>query len=294
MFKAVMEAVEEQGHNLILIHPERATEHDIELLATGCPSGVVVPEVFFEVGRQHLQWCHTLARLRIPLVVYGGNPELADFDRVTSDHEQGAYELTRFLLSRGCRRILMLFSTGPTDVNWNGYWVEGRRRGYERALAEAGIEAMPVVSYAQDPITTPKDFAQIFEKAKRRAVSYLLEYVGPLIKNKQVDAIMTPSDGETFAVAGACRMLGVEPGKDVLIVGYDNYWHEAWECRYESAKPLATVDKHNSEIGRELVRLLMDRIHGKLPAEPQVRVVPPQLVINEEGNSVRVAEGRAS
>lgn len=278
MFKAVMDAVGEQGYNLILIHPDRATERDMELLMTGCPSGVVVPEVFFEDGRMHLQWSHTLARLGIPLVVYGGHPELAKFDRVTSDHEQGAYELTQLLLSRGCRRILMVFSTGPNDA----YWVEGRRRGYERALAEAGVEALPMTTYQPEVIRTPQDLGKVYEAAKRRAAAYLLEYVGPLANGKPVDAIMTPSDGETFAVAGACRLLGAEPGKDVLIVGYDNYWREAWERNLEPATPLATVDKHNAGIGRELVQLLMDRIEGKLPAEPQVRVVTPQMLVTEE------------
>lgn len=278
MLKAVMDTVGDRGYNLILIHPERATERDIETLVSGCPSGVVVPEVFFEDGRMHLQWSHSLARLGIPMVVYGGNPELANFDRVVSDHEHGAYELTRLLLSRGCRRILMLFATRPNDA----YWVEGRRKGYERALAEAGIEPLPMVSYRPETILTTRNMEDVFEASQRKAASYLLEYVGPLAKGKPVDAVMTPSDGETFSVAGACRLLGVTPGKDVQIVGYDNYWREAWERKRETAYPLATVDKHNSAIGRELVQLLLDRIEGKIPAEPQVRVVPPQLLITEE------------
>ena len=44
----------------------------------------------------------------------------------------------------------------------------------------------------------------------------------------------------------------------------------------------ATVDKQNFEPGMEMVRLMRERIEGKLPPEPQTRVMPPQLVILQE------------
>lgn len=273
MFEAVMEEVGKRGYSLILTHPDRATTQDIQRLVSGCPSGVVVPELTAD-GRLQLQWSQALQQAGIPMVVYGGSPELATMDRVTSDHDHGSYELTRLLLGRGCRRILMLFEAWP-DL----YWVKGRRSGYERALAEAGVPALPPVNYGRPEIPESAELVDVFEAARRRAASYLLEYVGPLAGANRVDAIMTASDGETFAVAGACRLLGVTPGKDVLIVGYDNYWREAMERTFEPAIPLATVDKHNAAIGKQLVSLLADRIEGRLPPEPQVRVVPPQLVV---------------
>lgn len=277
MVESVVEAIAQRRYNLVLIHPDRATAQDIEQLASGSPSGVVVPEISSDISAQ-LQWSRTLERVGIPMVVYGGNPELADLDRVTSDHEHGSYELTRLLMERGCRRILMLFQTQR-----DAYWVQGRRRGYERALAEAGVAALPLVMFQKERVLASDDRAEVFESARRRAASYLLEYVGLQAGANAVDAIMTASDGETFAVAAACRLLGVVPGKDVLIVGYDNYWRECWERDLELATPLATVDKHNAGIGEELVSLLVDRIEGRLPPQPQTRVVPPQLVI--EGNT---------
>jgi len=40
----------------------------------------------------------------------------------------------------------------------------------------------------------------------------------------------------------------------------------------------AAIDKRNADLGRDAVRMLMDRVEGKLPAEPQVWRVEPRLV----------------
>jgi DNA-binding LacI/PurR family transcriptional regulator len=112
------------------------------------------------------------------------------------------------------------------------------------------------------------------EKSTRLIAGYLAEH----LSKDPVDAIMAATDGEVSAVAGACRLLGKEPNRDVLIVGYDHYWEDILEREFEPTAPLATVDKRNHDIGAELVRLLQERIGGSLPAEPQCRVVPSELL----------------
>jgi DNA-binding LacI/PurR family transcriptional regulator len=65
----------------------------------------------------------------------------------------------------------------------------------------------------------------------------------------------------------------------VLIAGYDNYFDHCGERRFEPQVPAATMDKQNDLMGREMVRLLLDRAGGKLPPGPQLRAVPPRLVV---------------
>ena len=45
--------------------------------------------------------------------------------------------------------------------------------------------------------------------------------------------------------------------------------------------PVATVDKRNHECGRQMIRLLLERIEGRLPPEPQCRVVEPELIVTD-------------
>ena len=68
----------------------------------------------------------------------------------------------------------------------------------------------------------------------------------------------------------------------MLVVGYDNYWSDVPERQFESAPPAATVDKRNLETGRTLVELLEQRVTGQLSAEPQHRVVEPELLVMEQ------------
>ena len=64
----------------------------------------------------------------------------------------------------------------------------------------------------------------------------------------------------------------------MLITGYDNYWREDFEREWEPAVPAASVEKHNHRIGETAVQLLLDRIAGRLPAAPQCRTVPQEVV----------------
>lgn len=87
------------------------------------------------------------------------------------------------------------------------------------------------------------------------------------------------TDGAAFIAAAACRELGFAPQRDVLIVGYDNYWLDCEERKWEKVAPLATADKRSMQMGRELVELAVARREGRLPASPVHRLVKPDLVV---------------
>jgi DNA-binding LacI/PurR family transcriptional regulator len=90
---------------------------------------------------------------------------------------------------------------------------------------------------------------------------------------------MLSSDGPVRYAAAACRALGLEPNRDIVLTGYDNYWAGSEEARFEPATPMATVDKRNLKMGEELVRLWWERNQGQLPPEPQTRRIQPELVV---------------
>jgi DNA-binding LacI/PurR family transcriptional regulator len=47
------------------------------------------------------------------------------------------------------------------------------------------------------------------------------------------------------------------------------------------------VDKLNIKLGHELTALLLARLQGELPPEPQHRLIKPELRIIDEANSPR-------
>ena len=267
------EEISDQGYNLFSIHPDRVTDADLRRVIEGRPMGVVCPEMLGAMESNRQKWLHALRQADIPIVAYGNSPDVQAYDRVASDHDAGGYELTRWLLGQGRRRIAMFFSQDP-DV----YWVRGRRSGYERAMREAGLEPRGTIHFATYPLPYSPTH-DLFEKAFRHRVGYLVEHIGGVGGREPLDALLLESDGDVYAIAAACRLLGRNPGSDVMLAGYDDYALDCPERQFEPCGPQVTMDKRNSEMGREMVRLLIDRCEGRLPEGAHVRSVRPELVV---------------
>jgi DNA-binding LacI/PurR family transcriptional regulator len=233
-----------------------------------------------------------LRKQGIATVLHGNFGWMQRFDRVCADQEQGCYELTRWMISQGRRRILRLWTGGP-EV----YWIADRNRGYERAVREAGVESVPAVYLRSVPRGVPPQKAmklaedpdvaraerQRVEDATRIYAGYLIEH---LTGRNPIDAVLLTSDGEIFSFAKACALAGKQPGRDVLVGGYDGYWRDCWERQEMPIAPAATVNKQNDLIGEELCRLLLDRLGGCIDAAPQCRTVPPRLEVVGRGGAV--------
>lgn len=258
-----------RSHMLILRSSEM-TSADVAQLLRHPPRGLVVTNT--EGTQPAEQLIHELCERRVPVVKVGSANDAGSCDSVASDHRAGARDLTRWLIGRGCRRILRFWCWPKEQPRLD--WLAQRDAGYEDACREAGIEVLPPLQY-QGVIRTPMSPEDVQEDAFAAAGRLWEHLRGP----QPVDAIMTVSDGMATTVAAACRTLRLVPNQDVAIVGYDNYWHNAPWLAWESTPPLATVDKQNLLIGQEMVNLLMDRMEGKLPPEPQHRLVAPKLVV---------------
>lgn len=267
------------GRDVLVTHPERIAAGGLGRFLASPPLGVVVPEAVWPMPGQEL-WLHRLKSAGTPVVVYGDSPDMAEFDRVLADHESGSYELTRWVIAQGRRRIVNLAAGRSADV----YWYQNRLRGYERAMREAGLTPRPSAHWTSLRDALPRENAGRLPPAENFELEFhaMAGYLAPLLRGPEpVDALMVVDDGQAITAAAALRLLGYEPGRDVLLVGYDNIWAGCQERQWESAVPAATVDKCNSQIGQELVRLLMDRVEGRLPQQPQRRVVSSRLVVVE-------------
>lgn len=253
--------------NVMSLNSANICESDIEYWMQHPPAGVVMISDL-TISPAMLEAAARFKSVAIPVVLYGDEPELRSFDRVISDHDRGNYELTKWLLERGCRRILPLRKGG-----FYHSWLEMRDRGYERAVTEAGIA--PLSPCVHPDYWNSNLSRELFDIAVDIVAKSLADYIA---ENGEIDAIMTITDGDVNVRAAACRRLGMEPNRDVLFVGYDHYWEDVEERAFEKTAPLATVDKRNLEIGAQLVQLLNDRIVGRVDEAPQCRKVAPQLL----------------
>lgn len=282
------EAVHESGRHAVSLNPE-ITDVEIERLIAEKPFGALIPAHLSDSSTPF----NILRKLRqrgIPVVTFGNSPMLAECDHVVSDHESGAYQLTRLLLERGKRRIVNVQPVGSNEM-----WLDQRQAGYGRAMAEAGLEArspllMPVLALPLSARSLTERGTQgfksqsdvlaedgrIFEEQVRSLAGYFVE---AMTGADSVDGMLATTDRDTFTLAAICRLFGKDPDRDVLIAGYDNYFGDCEERAIAPFVPVATVDKNNRALGAAMVQLLLDRVNGKLDDAPQTRIIEPKIIV---------------
>lgn len=206
----------------------------------------------------------------LPLVTGEFDQPWPDADSVVSDQEGGSRALTTWLISQGCRRPLRCWQHFAVTPEW----LTRRDAGFIAACQAAPLPVLPPLSI---PALTVAPASNPVDAYRHLWAGYLLPYLtGP----EPVDALLAISDGLVTEISAACRLLGKEPGRDVRVVGYDNYWRQTGGPDTTREVPAATVDKHNRECGHACVDLLLQRLRGELPPAPQRRVIPAELVPN--------------
>lgn len=272
----VLNGLAEQKAHAMLLHPGSLEISTLERMLGSGPQGMVIPEVD-QVSIDPLPWAHLASQSGVPVTVFGNEAGSELYDRVVPDHEAGAYELTKWLISQGRRRIVHT-TTGSLMKEW----IKARLRGYESAMRQAGLTPMAAVIIPEGkyPSLNPEGS---FRASSQAAAGALLPHV---MVDDSIDAIMTITDGHVPSIIHGLRMLGKKPQQDVLVVGYDDYWDQTLERAWESLPPAATVNKNNFQVGRELAMLLRQRREGKLPPEPQVRLIKPTLCIRNASDLI--------
>lgn len=270
---AAARRLEQAGRHIMAVNPKHMAAGDELSFGTMRPQGVLVTYGFGE-SAQGQALMRLLAQSGIPVVAYGDMPGMEPYDRVTSDHQMGAYQLTRTLIERGCRRILPFWRFPATH-----HWLTQREQGYARAMAEAGLERLPPLRTPELNVTADVTCEDEYRHTVRMMAGYLSEYV---LNKTPIDALMLATDTHAIQAAGALRLLGQVPNQEISVVGYDNSYMGSREFKWERTPPLATVDKRNDEIAAAMVKLLLARLSKQAPAEPQCVRVPPVVVFPQQ------------
>ena len=268
---AIIDRLKTQSIHTLCICADRLTPSTIQQWATEHPKGMLALRDALEApdGQSLLSAMHQLG---VPIVAYGDAPSLGAYDTLVSDHESGAYQLTRRLIELGYKRITRFWQRARLDGP-RPEWLAQRDAGYTRAIREAGVEYREAIECGA--IATSDGSKSKFEMATQLSTGQLL----PALKGSSpADAIMCISDGIYGPVAAAIRGFGKTPNQDIAIAGYDNSWDELVERKWEDSQPMLTIDKSNNQIGRALAELLLNRINRSLPPEPQHLSLAPTLI----------------
>ena len=259
------------GKHVMFLASEVLSDADIDSFFRSPPAGMVVTSS----ANDRPIALHALARCReahVPAVVYGNAPELRSFDRVYTDHRAGARMLTEWLLKRGCRHIMPFFPHPPIN-----YWMNERLEGYSEAMRAARLKPHPCVALGDMELRVHAQGERRFSIFRALAMSKIVELRG----KGGVDALLCLSDEWVPPVIAAIRDLGLEPNRDILVAGYDNIVRNNDLGDFEKTRPIVTIEKHNERSAADLAALLLARMDGKLPPEPQARTHDQELVVLE-------------
>ena len=180
----------------------------------------------------------------VPVVVIGHHaPEATSFDSANNDDERGGALVVEYLLSQGYKHPAMI-TLGRTDLGQAD--VSQRREvGFIAAMRAAGFADRSIqIAAAADDLDDVT-----------ATVRALLESSEP------PDAIFGWADYYALEVLSAVRSLGLRVPEDIAIIGYDN----SPPCAF-TQNDLTSVDQFGREIGRNAVRLLLERVGGRKTA----------------------------
>lgn len=187
----------------------------------------------------------------MPTVLGGAPAGVTPVSYVDADNRGGARQAVEHLLRGGRRRIATI--TGPQDMRVG----VDRLAGYTDALAAEGLPELPdLIAYG--------DFS---EARGVTATRELLE------REPAIDAVFAASDPMAFGALRVLRERGRRVPEDVAVVGFD----DSPSARHTDP-PLTTVHQPVELMGREMTRLLLDRIGGRPLTEPVV-IVDTRLTI---------------
>lgn len=195
-----------------------------------------------------------LVKRAFPLVFADRSLASIDADSVLVDNFGAAIEVVRHLIHRGHRRIAVLKAT----LNANS--ITERVRGYQRAMADAGLATGPELM-----VESASSIGAAHLSARR-----ILE-LDPL-----PDAVFSTNNFMTLGMIRAIDERGLRCPEDVAVAGFDDFqWAESFRPR------ITAVAQPAFEMGREAARLLVSRIQKSLTGPAVHRILDTTLNIRE-------------
>lgn len=250
--RGVEDAASEQGFTVMFCNTDESPDDEAEYLQVLVQKQV--DGVLLVPAWSSVEPITFLCDRNVPFVVLDRRVPDAHVDTVRCDSEQGAYELVRHLLDLGHRRIAVL--SGSPEVTT----ATDRAAGYRRAMLEAGCsESDLLIAYSS--------FTQ--EGGYRMAQQMLNVVPRPT-------ALFAANNFLAFGAFRAVREAGLRVPQDISLVTFDDL------PATMVIEPFLTVANQLAyEMGQQATMLLLDRLAGKGPAEPQEIVLPTQLIIRQ-------------
>lgn len=248
--KGVNSYFEERGFLIYLLDAENELSRQARFL-----------QAVMEGGVAGLIWCPAhdtpqdivdqVHRSGMATVTFLNHVTHGRFDHVGTDSFSGARAAAAHLCELGHRNIAFLGGVEASETR------QSRYEGYCAALSEANI---PV----------KQEYTRIFQSDLAEGVRCTIEFMK---QHPEVTAIVSMADTVAFGVMMGLRQLGLEPGTDVSVTGFNDVPEAA-----QWTPSLTTVSINAHEIGVQLARRVLERREDP-DAELTIKLLPADLIV---------------
>jgi DNA-binding LacI/PurR family transcriptional regulator len=254
-FSTVISGIEdlanESGYHVMFCQSNEEYEREVRAVGTllsNRADGILVSQ-----SKSTLEFGHFVRILDsgIPLVFFDRVCEELNTDRVIVDDETGAYDAVTHLIKTGCHNIVHL--SGPQNLAIG----KGRKAGYVRALKDAGLTV------------NEENIIRCDTSEEARSV-----VPGLLLRKPIPDGIFAVNDLTAAEAMKIIKSRNIKVPDDISVIGFTSGMIS------DITDPsLSSVEQHGYEMGREAVKLLIDRIEKKTILPSQTKVIKTELVI---------------
>ena len=211
----------------------RSPEHELELIdelsRSGRTGGMVLSRTLSDDPRIDM-----LRRSGIPFVAHGRTRDCADYAWYDVDGELASMDAVRHLASLGHERIAYL--AGPDRYNF----ARLRREGFALAMREV---------LGREPEPDLAGTCELNVGAGEALAARVLRH-GPT-------ALVCVTDTVAIGAIAALAKRGLEPGRDVSVIGYDGI-----EFGAHTSPPLTTMAQPKARAGQRIGEILVKLIGG--------------------------------
>ena len=254
-FSTVISGIEDvaydAGYHVMFCQSNESYEREVKAVDTLLSSrvdGILVSLCKVTMNFDHFR---KITQDRIPVVFFDRICDELETDRVIVDDEAGAFDGVSHLIRSGCRNIVHL--SGPQNL----LIARNRLNGYVRALREHNIRLSEENIIKCD---TAEDARIIVPDLFKRA--------------DKPDGIFAVNDLTAAEAMRVVKQNGYNVPGDVSIVGFTSGMIS------DLTDPaLTSVEQHGYTVGKEAVRMLINRLESKGELPFQTKIIKTELVI---------------
>jgi LacI family transcriptional regulator len=246
------------GHSLILCNTDdlfvKADFHADRLIDHAVSGVIFVPTAADD--DKNLQILNKFSRKKIHVVLADRLLPGENIDYVTTDNFKGGYDLTKYLINKGHKKIAITLSDRFSSER-------ERLAGYKNALIDHNISLDPDIIKIYSGPYTEKPYVQ---------------YARTLLKQRDITAIFAGQDRVAYDICSVAEEMQRLIPADISLVGYDDL-----QPVHSHMISLTTMHQPIYEIGQECMRLINKRIQ-RSKRKPQQVVLKSTII---ERDSVR-------